>query len=286
MTAGDGTRVVRAGDSGGRFALSRVVVTAALVAVIAELFVVLDTTFLARAHAQADPRRSGYDSMGAATQAMQRDDAQNPAMLWVGEGEALWSRREPGIARSCADCHGEARTSMRGVGARYPAIDDATGRPMTLAQRIASCRIGRQQASAWPAESEPLVSLEAFVALQSRGTPIAPPVDVRLAQARARGEALFRERVGALDIACAQCHDDLAGRRLGGSPIPQAHPTGYPIYRLEWQALGTLERRIRGCYAGVRAQPPAYGSADLVDLQAYLAGRAAGMIIESPGVRP
>jgi sulfur-oxidizing protein SoxA len=240
----------------------------------------------ASADAQAGARRSGFEFMGTATQAMQRDDAQNPAMLWVAEGEAAWRRTEGGADRSCADCHGDARTSMRGVAARYPSIGAASGRPVTLAQRIASCRVERQRASAWAPESEPLVSLEAYVALQSRGLPIAPPADARLAAARARGESLFHRRVGALDLACAQCHDDLAGRKLGGSTIPQAHPTGYPVYRLEWQSVGTLERRIRGCYAGVRARPPAYGAPDLVDLQVYLAARAAGMPLESPGVRP
>ena len=51
-----------------------------------------------------------------------------------------------------------------------------------------------------------------------------------------------------------------AGRRLGGSPIPQAHPTGYPIYRLEWQGLGSLQRRLRDCMTGVRAEPFAWGA--------------------------
>ena len=72
---------------------------------------------------------------------------------------------------------------------------------------------------------------------------------------------------GQLDLACAQCHDDNAGKRLGGSIIPQAHPTGYPIYRLEWQALGSLQRRLRGCLTGIRAEPFPYGATKLVDLQ-------------------
>lgn len=42
--------------------------------------------------------------------------------------------------------------------------------------------------------------------------------------------------------------------------IPQAHPTGYPIYRLEWQSMGSLQRRLRNCMTGVRAEPYAYGS--------------------------
>jgi sulfur-oxidizing protein SoxA len=92
--------------------------------------------------------------------------------------------------------------------------------------------------------------------------------------------------MGQLHLACAQCHDDNAGKRLAGSVIPQAHPTAYPIYRLEWQALGSLQRRLRGCMTGIRAEPFAYGSVELVELELYLKGRAAGMTMESPGVRP
>ena len=68
--------------------------------------------------------------------------------------------------------------------------------------------------------------------------------------------------------------------------IPQAHPTGYPLYRLEWQGLGSLQRRLRNCMSGVRAQPYAYGSMELTELELYLASRAAGLRIETPAVRP
>ena len=46
----------------------------------------------ANAQPAKDARRSGFDDMRPATQAMQRDDSQNPAMLWVAEGEALFQR--------------------------------------------------------------------------------------------------------------------------------------------------------------------------------------------------
>ena len=68
--------------------------------------------------------------------------------------------------------------------------------------------------------------------------------------------------------------------------IPQAHPTGYPIYRLEWQAVGSLERRLRNCLVGIRAEPYEYGAPELVDLELYLMSRAAGMKMDAPAVRP
>ena len=175
---------------------------------------------------------------------------------------------------------------MRGVAPRYPAFDDPSQAPLTLAGRINACRVRHQQAPAFAPESEALLGLEAFVAIASRGLPIAPPADARLAPWRAQGERLYRQRVGQLDLACAQCHEGLAGQRLGGSVIPQGHATGYPLYRLEWQGLGSLQRRLRGCFSGVRAEAPPFDHADLVALELFLMQRAAGMPMESPAVRP
>jgi sulfur-oxidizing protein SoxA len=47
-----------------------------------------------------------------------------------------------------------------------------------------------------------------------------------------------------------------------------------------------LQRRLRNCLSGVRAQTYAYGSNELMQIELYLMHRANGMIIESPGIRP
>jgi sulfur-oxidizing protein SoxA len=231
-------------------------------------------------------RRSGFDFMSPATQAMQKDDTLNPAMLWVAEGEAQWNEAPETAAKSCAGCHGDAATSMRGVAARYPAFDEAGGKPIDLQGRINACRMRHQQQPAFAAESRPLLGLAAYIGLQSRGLALAPPADARLAKARQRGAALFHTPMGQLNFSCAQCHDANWGKRLAGSPIPQAHPTGYPIYRLEWQDMGSLQRRLRNCMTGVRAEPFPYGADELVELELYLSSRAAGLPVETPGVRP
>jgi len=234
----------------------------------------------------ADDRRSGSDFMGPAVQTMQRDDTQNPGMLWVKDGEALWYRKTGQSDKSCASCHGEAGRSMHGVAARHPAFDERAARPVTLGQRINLCRQNHQKATPLPGESQELLSLESYVAHQSRGLPVAPPDDPRLEAFIRRGQQAFTQRMGQINLSCAQCHDALAGRRLGGSVIPQAHPTGYPIYRLEWQGMGSLQRRLRNCMTGVRAEPYAPGAPEWVELELYLAVRARGLLVETPAVRP
>ena len=247
--------------------------------------VVLAASAFAAEIPRAD-RRSGYDFMTRETRAMQDDDTANPGMLAVLEGGALWTRKAGTTGRACADCHGEARTSMKGVAARHPAFDAGRRRPVNLEQRINICRVDRQQTPAFAHESRELLALTAYVARQSRGEPIDVTIDARTQPFLDAGRATFHRRQGQLNLACSQCHDEQWGRRLAGNVIPQGHPNGYPLYRLEWQSLGSLQRRLRNCLVGIRAEPYEYGAPELVDLELYLMWRARGMTMESPAVRP
>ena len=247
---------------------------------------VLAALVAAAAAMAADSRRSGYDFAGPETRAMQDDDAANPGMLWVLQGENLWTQKAGSADLSCADCHGDAQSSMKGVAARYPSFDPSLGRPLDLEQRINRCRSEHQGAAPLAWESGELLALTAFVAHQSRGLPIAVRTDGEARPFAELGETLFRRREGQLNLSCSQCHDDNWGKRLAGSVIPQGHPTGYPLYRLEWQSLGSLQRRLRGCMTGVRAEPYDYGAPEMVALELYLMARARGMPIETPAVRP
>lgn len=231
-------------------------------------------------------RKSGYEFMARETRAMQDDDTANPAMFSVLDGETLWQRKDGAAAKSCADCHGDARTSMKGVAARYPAFDAARGRPIDLEQRVNVCRAEKQQATPFAFESKELLALAAYIGNQSRGLPIDIADDERTRPFLQTGREMFIQRQGQLNLSCAQCHDDNWGQKLAGAPIPQGHPTGYPIYRLEWQTLGSLQRRLRNCLFGMRAVSYPYGASELIDLELYLMWRARGMPLETPAVRP
>lgn len=228
--------------------------------------------------AQADERRSGRDTMSPALRTLQADDTQHPAQLALQLGREQWTQGP----KSCASCHGEPE-KLRGAATRYPAFDAGL---IDLPGRIQRCRVRHQQQPAWGPEAEPLLALSALVAQQSRGLPLQPPRSPELDQAAAQGQRLYTMRIGALNLSCAQCHDERAGQRLGGSLIPQGHVDDYPVYRLEWQSLGSLQRRLRGCASGVRAKVWDWDSAELLALQTYLARRSAGLTMQPPGVRP
>jgi sulfur-oxidizing protein SoxA len=247
---------------------------------------VLAATAAAAAEIPQAQRRSGFTFMTPETQTMQNDDTANPGMLWVLDGEARWTKKEGSAGKACADCHGDAGASMKGVAARYPAFDKTLSRPVDLEQRINLCRTNHQQATPLPFEGRDLLAITAFIAKQSRGSPIEAGSDPQLEPFIARGRALYTQREGQLNLACNNCHDESWDKRLAGSAVTQGHATGYPLYRLEWQTLGSLQRRLRACMTGVRAQPYDFGSPELVELELYLMSRARGLPVESPAVRP
>ena len=229
-------------------------------------------------------RRSSFEHMSDDTKAMQQEDTANPGMLWVLEGEALWRTRAGQANLACGACHGDADNTMHGVAARYPAFDAKRGAAVDLNERVNMCRVEKQKAPPLALESKELLALTAYIARQSRGLPIAS--DPRLGPFIAAGRALFEHRQGQLNLSCAQCHNDNWGQKLAGITVPQGHPTGYPLYRLEWQTLGSLQRRLRNCMIGMRAESYAYGSPEFLALETFLMWRARGMPMESPAVRP
>lgn len=234
----------------------------------------------------ADDQITGYQELNPELQAMQDDPFMNPGMLWVSDGETLWSSAPEGGAQSCQSCHGDAASSMKGVAARYPAFDEASGKITDLTGRIMSCQSRHQDVDPLPRESRELLALTAFVSRQSDGLPITPDPDRRLSPWRKQGAELYQTRLGQLNLSCAQCHDEHAGGRLLGALIPQAHPTGYPQYRLEWEDMGSLQRRLKNCISGVRAIPYAEGSDEYLALELFLMDRASGLPIEAPAIRP
>jgi L-cysteine S-thiosulfotransferase len=230
-------------------------------------------------------KRPGSAFLSPALKAQQDDEGANPGMLWVAEGETLWSKADGPKAQACAACHGPAESSMRGVATRYPKIEADTGKLLNLEMKINQCRSERQSVPPFAWESHELLGLTAYVTYQSRGLAPRVSVDGAAQPFFEAGRAFFEQRQGQLNLSCSQCHEQNWGRRLRGDTISQGHPTGFPIYRLEWQSMGSLQRRLRACSLGVRAEVLDYGAPEYVGLELYLAWRAAGVPIETPGVR-
>ncbi|MGE5547374.1 MAG: sulfur oxidation c-type cytochrome SoxA [Solirubrobacterales bacterium] len=233
----------------------------------------------------AGDKRSGYTFAEPETRAMQDDDFTNPGFLWVEKGEKLWSKAEGPHNKACSSCHGKAEDNMKGVGATYPKYDLHAAKVVDLEQRINMCREKHMGVPAWKWESEPLLAMTTFVKHQSRGMPISVQVDGPAAPYFEAGRRFYYERRGMNDLACKHCHEDLAGNHLRTELLSQGQANGFPTYRLKWQKLGSLQRRLAGCNEEIRAEPFPLGSDEYTNLEFFLAWRAQGLKVETPSVR-
>jgi len=229
-------------------------------------------------------KRSGYTYAQPETQAMQDDDYENPAFLLVDAAQELWDTPEGEAGKACANCHGDI-ASMTGVGARYPIYFEDWGKLMNIEQRINWCRTENMKAESWKWDSEELLGMTALVKLQSRGLPMSVAIDGPAAPFYEKGKEFYFTRRGQLDMACANCHEDHAGEMLRANLLSQGQANGFPTYRLKWQKVGSLHRRLRGCNSQVRAEPFATGSDEYVNLELFISHRANDLPVETPSVR-
>jgi sulfur-oxidizing protein SoxA len=224
---------------------------------------------------------SGFTFLTPETQALQLDDFANPGFLWVDRGERLFA--DPAAnGTACISCHANA---LPGVAASYPAFDVQTGSVLNLEGRINQCRVRHQGETELAYESEALLSLAAYVAYQSRGMASSVDTSGPAADAYAAGAQYFQTRRGQFNLSCQQCHTENWGKRLRGDTLSQGHGNGFPAYRLEWQGMGSLHRRLRDCDTGVRAEPLPYGDPLYIAVELYLAARSNGLELESPAIR-
>ena len=253
--------------------------------VAALLFFALLRSTLSAQDSRPVPPQAGKTFQSVEAQRLEADDGANPGFLWVEQGQDLWQKADGAAGRACADCHGINAEAMHGVAARYPAVDQATGKLLNIEQRINACRTGQMGAEPLAYELDGLLALTAFVTTKSRGVPRKVSIGGPAAPFFAQGRAFFSSRQGQLNLACAQCHDENAGKRLRGDVISQGQSDGWPAYRLEWQTMGSLHRRLRACSLGVRAEVLDYGAPEYVALELYLAWRGEGLPMSAPGVR-
>jgi len=229
-------------------------------------------------------KKSGTLFATPETQAMQKDDFENPAFLLVDQGEAMWLKAEGEAGKSCGSCHGAA-ANMRGVGNTYPKVSKDTGKLFTLEHQINYCRTERMKAPALPYTSANMFAIETFVMHQSRGLQMSVVNDGAAKPFFEEGERLYNTRRGQLNVACIHCHENNAGNSIRADLLSEGRSNGFPLYRLKWAGVGSFDRRMEECYGQVRAEPEPFGSEELAKLQLYVNWRANGLLVETPAVR-
>ena len=218
------------------------------------------------------------------TRALQKDDFDNPGMVFVDRGLDRWNKAEGTAEKSCASCH-EGPESMAGLRAVTPKVDAETGKLMLIEDYINECRTERMGAEAWKVTSDPMKDVMALIAMQSRGLPVNVAIDGPAAPFWEKGKEIYYTRYGQLEMSCANCHEQNFGHMIRADHLSQGQVNGFPLYRLKDAGLVTAQQRFKGCVRDTRGETFAPGSDEFKALELYVASRGNGLSVEGVAVR-
>ena len=228
---------------------------------------------------------SGWSFRTAETQALQMDDFDNPGMIFVDQAIDDWNTVDGSEGKSCASCHTGGPEEFAGLRAELPRWDEAQGKVMNMEDYINLSRVEHMGAEPLKWAKPRMDAMVALISLQSRGMPINVAIDGPAADMWEAGRELYYTRVGQLDMACSNCHEDNYGVMIRADHLSQGQINGFPTYRLKNAKLNSTHARFSGCMKNIRAQPFAVGSDEFRALELYVASRGNGLSVEGPSVR-
>ncbi|MFQ5755551.1 MAG: sulfur oxidation c-type cytochrome SoxA [Acidiferrobacterales bacterium] len=203
-----------------------------------------------------------------------------PYEFALDRGQAFWEEN------NLASCF---KNAGRNIAQHYPYWDESTKMVRTIVLDINECLKRKGQPTIDNLKNGTMAEVAAYMKSLSRGQRVKiaiPNADAR--DAYEEGRSIFWARRGQLNLSCATCHVDNAGKQLGGEIVSAAlgHGVGYPAYRSEWSELGTLHWRYAACNLQVRAAPFKAQSRQYRRLQYYETYLQQGLPLTAPSQRP
>ena len=175
------------------------------------------------------------------------------------------------------------------IAGEYPKFDTKKGEVVTLSVAINDCLKANGQ-KPWSLTKGKITDLEAYFAYKSKEAN--KRIDIKIPSKEAqeayeRGKRYYYSQRGYLKLSCANCHVQGSGNRVRReylSPLLGA-TTHFPVYRLKWQGLGTLERRIKGCEKNQGENPHKPGSKWMSEMIYFMSYMSNGLPVDGPDIR-
>jgi sulfur-oxidizing protein SoxA len=208
-----------------------------------------------------------------------------PYEIAVDEGEAMLNQRL-NTGKSLASCF---KNNGVGAAANYPYFDLEKGQVITLALAVNNCLVDNGEKPLKYGQG-PMASILAYLASVSRGLPISvedPSKHPAALKAYENGKHFYYARRGKMNLSCAHCHVDYAGKSLRGNILGPGlgQVSHFPVYRSKWGNMGTLHRRIGGCLRQMAAKPFDAQSEEYRNLEFFMTYMSNGLTWNGPGVR-
>lgn len=227
----------------------------------------------------------------------------NPAELIEMRGEELWKTPRGPKNVSLEQCDlGLGPGKVEGAYAQLPRYFADAGKVMDVEARLVYCMQTQQGFSFeeatknWyskPGKESDLVALVTWVGAQSNGQKINVPVKhPKEAEMVKMGEYIFHRRSGPQDFGCSVCHGQDGVRirlqdldNLSQSKGAQKAMRTWPAYRVSQGTVWTMQRRLIDCMRQARWPEQKFPSDAVIALEMYLQNKAAGGVLESPGIK-
>ncbi len=216
-------------------------------------------------------------------------DPTNNAAVVLAEGAIdTWTRQGP-KGKSCADCHGEIE-KMQGIAAQYPKYFPLYRRVMSMEDLVA-WHGADETGLELPSQGAENIHLALLIRMQSNGMPVA--VDIESPEAKAayeRGKALYYQRVGQRNHACADCHDaDRGGGKFLGGRLLGKKTDGmtrhFPTLRTNFAQIWDMRKRMQWCMTPLGMNYLPADAVEYAEIELYLTSFDNGKPISAPGMR-
>lgn len=174
-----------------------------------------------------------------------------------------------------------------GIAQKYPYFDTARNEVVTLELAVNECRQANGE-EALPWSKGKLAAILSYMGYTSRGKTIDVTIPNDAAKAAYEdGKRFYYTRRGQLNMSCAHCHVDNAGRRIRADILSPAlgHATHWPVYRADWGEVGTLHFRFEGCNKQVRAKAFKPQGKEYRNLEYFLSYMNNGLQMNGPASR-
>lgn len=174
-----------------------------------------------------------------------------------------------------------------GVKDKYPYFDTKKNEIVTLEEDINACRVQNGEKPLKYGKGD-IAKVSAYIAKESRGKTINVKIPNEAAkQAYENGKKMFYTQRGYFYMSCAECHVQGSGQSIRAERLSPAlgQVSHFPVYRVKWQEIGTLHRRLAGCVEDTGSEKPKMQSKELKELEYFLTYMSNGLKLNGPDTR-
>lgn len=237
-----------------------------------------------------------------------QDPFSNPGLFVIDQGEAAFHEKRGPNNVSLEKCDfGLGAGVLEGAYAQMPRYFEDSDRVEDVESRLVTCMVNLQgfdrddfkapkdvySNHKGGEDNNDLEAMAAYVAYQSNGMKINPPLDHEQEKvSRDAGEEIFFTRHGTMDFSCATCHAQDKKRirlqdlvNVHNEDDIQATMTTWPTYRVSHGRVRNMQHRMWDCNWQMRLPDIGYGSDAAVALISFLKYQAKDGVYTIPGMK-